>query len=360
MRERRKHRLMGVHEVRRRLASGEIAVYRYAWRGGPRIHAEPDTHEYLVEYAKLTRDRPEAKQEGFLPGLIYAYRQSAAYTALSDRTRKDYDWAIDAIEAEFVDLPVPAISQRGSRAMFLEWRDGFAETPRKADLFLTVLARILSFAADRELIDRNPLERAGKLSTGSRRDAIWTDAQTRAFLAKASPALSLALELARWTGQRQGDLLKLTWSAYDGQHISLRQSKTGKFVRVRVADDLKARLDAEKRHAVTILTSERGKRPWTENGFRASWAKARDRAGVTGVTFHDLRGTFVTLAHRSGASIKEIAEITGHSERDAEAIIRKHYLAGDSAVTKLEARNRSASDRVKDRSDCKTPESGRG
>jgi hypothetical protein len=39
--------------------------------------------------------------------------------------------------------------------------------------------------------------------------------------------LHLPLLLALWTGQRQGDLLRLPWSAYDGEHVRLRQSKTG-------------------------------------------------------------------------------------------------------------------------------------
>jgi integrase len=105
-----------------------------------------------------------------------------------------------------------------------------------------------------------------------------------------------------------------------------------------VAQELKALLDAQKRTAVTILTNRSGL-PYKE-GFRSSWAKACELAGVEGVTFHDLRGTFITLAHREGSSIKEIAEVSGHSEKDAEAIIRKHYLAGDSAVTRLENRNK--------------------
>lgn len=343
---------MGVHEVRRRLADGAMAVYRYAWRGGPRIHAEPDTHEFLVEYTKLTRDREEAKREGFLPGLIYVYRQSAAYTKLSESTKRSYDAAIDAIEAEFVEFPVSAISQRGARSTFLEWRDEFLDTPRKADMLITVLARILSVALDRELIERNPLEKVEKLSAGTRRDSIWTDEQVAAFKTAASRKMSLAMDIARWTGQRQGDLLALPWSAYDGQHITLRQSKTGRRVRIKVSGELKAVLDSTPREASTILTTERGtpargadgrnhsvKRSWTSDGFRASWAKACEKAKVEGVTFHDLRGTFVTLAYRNGASIKEIAEVTGHSERDAETIIRKHYLAGDAAITKLERRN---------------------
>jgi integrase len=63
-------------------------------------------------------------------------------------------------------------------------------------------------------------------------------------------------------------------------------------------------------------------------------------AGITGKTFHDLRGTFVTLAHRNGSSIKEIAEITGHSEKDAEKIIKKHYLVSSAAVESIENRKR--------------------
>ncbi len=49
--------------------------------------------------------------------------------------------------------------------------------------------------------------------------------------------------LALWTGQRQGDLLKLSRLAYDGEKIRLRQSKTGVRVVIPVAAALKAMLD---------------------------------------------------------------------------------------------------------------------
>ena len=60
-------------------------------------------------------------------------------------------------------------------------------------------------------------------------------------------ALILALMLALWTGQRQGDLLRLPWSAYDGTRIRLRQSKGGVQVVVPVGKPLKLMLDATKR-----------------------------------------------------------------------------------------------------------------
>lgn len=331
-------KLVGVHKVKAKLADGSTAYYYYAWRGGPRIKAAPNTRAFGIEYHRLTRAREDAPGKGNVAELIREYHKSPAYNRLAASTKKSYDWAITKIEDEFFDMPIRALGEKGARKFLLEWRDSMADTPRAADMVMAVLSKIIAFAVDREDIARHPLEKIEKLADSTRRDSIWTDEQVAAFKAKAPARMVLALELARWTGQRQGDLLKLTWSAYDGSHITLRQSKTGARVRVKVAQELKALLDAQERTAVTILTNRSGL-PYKE-GFRSSWAKACDLAKVEGVTFHDLRGTFITLAHRNGASIKEIAEVTGHSEKDAEAIIRKHYLAGDSAVTKLENRNK--------------------
>lgn len=336
-------KLVGIHSVKAKLASGARVTYNYAWRGGPRMETDPaDDHAFAAEYLRLTRDRDDVPTKDALCDLVRAYRQSPQFALLRPSTRKGYDAAIDTIESEFHDFPILAISQPGARRAFLEWRDQFAGTPRKADLTMAVFARILAFALDREMITRNPLERIGKLADGTRRDMVWSDEQIAAFRAVADPKLWLALELARWTGQRQGDLLRMTWTAYNGAHIVWRQGKTGKIVRVKVYSELKTLLDATKREAVTILTNTRGV-SWTSDGFRASWGKVCERAGVKGVTFHDLRGTFVTSAYRAhGASIRDIAEVTGHSERDAEAIIRKHYLAGDSAIEHMEPANKQA------------------
>jgi hypothetical protein len=65
--------------------------------------------------------------------------------------------------------------------------------------------------------------------------------------------------LAVWTGQRQGDLLVLPWSAYDGQFIRLRQRKgkkgKGRRVKIPVGAPLKVMLDRTPRVATVILTT---------------------------------------------------------------------------------------------------------
>jgi integrase len=182
--------------------------------------------------------------------------------------------------------------------------------------------------------------RGGRLYRGSRAEKIWTAADESAFLERAPKHLHLALKLALWTGQRQGDLLRLPWSAYDGKHIYLRQSKGGRQVVIPVGAPLKTALDAMVKCSPIILTTNAGK-PWTSDGFRASWGKGCKRAGITGITFHDLRGTAVTRLAICGCTEAEIATITGHSLRSVRAILDTHYLSRDpalaeSAIRKLE------------------------
>src|SRR5208282_2269824 len=167
------------------------------------------------------------------------------------------------------------------------------------------LARIFSWAHNRGLIAGNPCAKGGKLYHGTRINKIWDDQDIARFLQTAPPYLRLAMLLAINTGQRQGDLLLLTWSAYNGREIKLRQRKTGAYVPIPVADALKTALDTAPRQSPIMLTNSEGK-PWSESGFQGAWGKATTRAGIRGLTFHDLRGTAVVTLARAGCTEPEI------------------------------------------------------
>src|SRR5262245_40302093 len=55
----------------------------------------------------------------------------------------------------------------------------------------------------------------------SRADNIWTGAEKAVFLERAH-SLAFASFAGALDRQRQGDLLRLPWSAYDGKHIRER------------------------------------------------------------------------------------------------------------------------------------------
>jgi integrase len=118
----------------------------------------------------------------------------------------------------------------------------------------------------------NPCEKSGRLYRGNRCDKIWTDADEEAFMRTAPEHLRLALMLALWTGQRQGDLLRLAWSAYDGTRIRLTQGKTGVRVMVPAGAPLRQALDATRRQSPIILVNIDGK-PWAPDGFRLHGAR---------------------------------------------------------------------------------------
>jgi integrase len=275
--------------------------------------------------------------------IIARFKAAPEFTGLAESTRRAYLGYIKLIEDEFGDLPLAALAARRVRGEFKSWRDKFGNTPRKADFAWTVLARILSFAKDRGIIAVNPCERAGRLYSGNRRDKVWSEEDIASLLSIAPKEIQLALMLAIWTGQRQGDL-RLPWSAFDGTHIRFQQSKTGRRIVMPAGAPLKALLDLTERRGPVILTNTMG-RPWTADGFRSSWGKLSDRAGIGDLTFHDLRGTAVVRLAIAGATVPQIATFTGHSLKDVEAILDAHYLGHDiqlaeAAVLKLEARTK--------------------
>jgi len=308
------------------------------------LRGEPGTPEFIASYNEAVARRVMPPR-GTLLSVLQGYQASDDFLKLAARSRADYVGKIKVIEKTFGDFPLSALTDKRTRGIFKAWRERLAITSRRqADYAWVVLARVLSWGMDRGLVAENPCARGGRLYRGSRAEKIWTEADEAAFLERAPSHLHLPLLLALWTGQRQGDLLRLPWSAYDGKHIRLRQSKGGARVVIRVGAPLKAALDAAPRRSTIILTTSDG-RPWTPDGFRASWGKACRKAGITGVTFHDLRGTAVTRLAIAECTEPEIAAITGHSLRSVRAILDTHYLArdpalGDSAITKLETRTK--------------------
>ncbi len=336
-------RLKGINRVTKRLADGRVVTYWYAWKGGPALVGVPGSPEFIASYNQAVAEKVRPPT-GVLLSVMQGYQASEDFRQLAVSTRRSYVALIKLIEFKFGDFPLSALTDRRTRGIFLGWRDKLAAESgrRQADYAWAVLARILSWGLNRGLVAGNPCEKGGRVYRGSRIDKIWTDDDVAVFLKIAPPHLHLPLLLALWTGQRQGDLLRLPWSAYDGTHIRLRQSKTGARVSIPVGAPLKAALDvtAKTKRGPIILTST-DKEPWTSDGFRASWRKACQRAGIVGVTFNDLRGTAVTRLALAECTEAEIATITGHSLRDVRSILDAHYLHRDpalaeSAIRKLE------------------------
>ncbi|MGV7034766.1 tyrosine-type recombinase/integrase [Methylobacterium symbioticum] len=164
--------------------------------------------------------------------------------------------------------------------------------------------------------------------------------------------MKLALHLALHTGQRQGDLLILPWSAYDGHAIRLKQGKSrrgtkeGRQLYIPCTAALRRALDAAPRRAIPILTKPDGM-AWTKSAFHHAWSAAYDRSGLRDdLHFHDLRGTAVTMLSEAGCTPQEISTITGHTlatvNKILEVYLARTRMLAESAILKLDAHPRNA------------------
>lgn len=300
--------------IKRYVSGGR--TYWYFRPTGERLPDEP--HARAMRVLEIQKERERFKLTGkavYAPGsfddLCDAYLRSDDYGSLALTTRGDYRERIDWLRQRFGALQVSGID----REFVVALRDKLAAKPRAADWMLQVLRRLLYFALDRPSrygLQYNPaarFKRAWRPSASSNRP--WTPAEVAAMTKVPGP-IATAVMLGAHLGQREGDVLRLTWAQFDGEAVTLRQSKTGEQLVVPAHPELVAYLERLPRIELgTIVVGARG-RPLTGNGFRTLFQRQRAAAGVSGITFHGLRHTAAQALAEAGCSEAEIRAVLGH------------------------------------------------
>ncbi len=85
---------------------------------------------------------------------------------------------------------------------------------------------MLTWAQENGRIQANHVRGFKRLYHADRSEIVWLPEHIAAFMQVAPIELQRALIIALHTGQRQADILRLPWSAYDGTAITLRQGKS--------------------------------------------------------------------------------------------------------------------------------------
>jgi integrase len=334
-------RLKGINTVRRYRKDRTFALYRYHRGTGRQLIGEPGSAEFIENYAAAEHSVRE-RAKGTVADFIRRFEDSPVYADMAETTRKEYRRKFKVIERKWGSAPISSFNESEFRRDALDWRDAIAKRARReADNLMSALARIGSWAFDRGEVKRNVLDDFPRVYHSDRVDKIWLPEHVEAFMRIASAEMKVALMLAMHTGQRQGDLRRLSWSGYDGKRIALRQSKGKKVVAIKCTNALRSLLDKMERKSVVIMTTPSG-RPWTKRYFNEHWHAASVAAGVAELHFHDLRGTAITMLAEAGCTVPEIAAITGHTFKHVTHILetylsRTRHLA-DAAIIKLEKR----------------------
>ena len=315
-----------------RRLSDDPAIAR---REAEELNAEADRYRDLLARGAFAGVKP-----GTVRWLIAQYRAHDDYLLLAEATRRSYLQCLDVIGRELGDARIESITPPVVQAL----KRSMAATPWQANAVLRVLRLLFSFGIREGYCRTNPARGFRQLPNPPRQ-VVWSHAQEARFLEACErlgrPSVALAVRLALWTAQRQGDILRLRWEDLEGELLRIRQAKTGRLVVVPVVGPLAEVLERAPRVAEVIVADERG-RVWQADHFRHVFRKIARAAGVEGVRFSDLRRTAIVRLAEAGCTIAEISAISGHRIERCQRILETYLprtaeLAANAMAKRLRA-----------------------
>lgn len=340
----------GVFATYKTLKDGTRRAYWYHRATGMRLEGEPGERAFILSYAEAERTLKARHSGETFNGLVREFTASPEFDKkLSAGTQREYKRMLTKAEPQFGDMPIEALNEPGVRRDFLDWRAKVARASgeREGDNRLSVISAMLTWAQENGRIQANHVRGFKRLYHADRSEIVWLPEHIAAFMAVAPIELQRALIIALHTGQRQADILRLPWSAYDGTAITLRQGKSARggrvapLITIPCTLALRRMLDGMPRGSPLVLTTKTG-RALQKRYFARLWEDAAAEAGLSRISlpgldepvalhFHDLRGTAVTMLSEAGCNPQQIATITGHSLKTVTVILDR-YLARTRAL----------------------------
>ncbi|PPU07764.1 tyrosine-type recombinase/integrase [Xanthomonas arboricola] len=315
---------------------GEKTYYFYdhGTRGGTGRREESLGSDYglaIQRWAELQGQAHAAPAPRVMLGWVCDQYMAQVASRKATRTLADNRKEVLKLREFFDDPPAPieAIKPVHVR-QYLTWRTQGGTAHVRANREKALLSHIWNFARDRGYTALpNPCAGIkGFRETG--RDVYIEDEQYQAVWEAADPCLRDAMDLAYLTGQRPADVLAMSEMDVRGGDVHVKQGKTGKRLRVEIADEgqlatLLERIRERKRafavHSTMLIVSEHG-RSVSVAGMSRRWQKACQAAKVTGIQFRDLRAKAGTDKTDSAGDIRKAQQQLGHSS----VVMTEHYV----------------------------------
>ncbi|MBH0114205.1 tyrosine-type recombinase/integrase [Novosphingobium sp. YJ-S2-02] len=184
------------------------------------------------------------------------------------------------------------------------------------------LRRFFAFARKLGWLTTNPVDdtQQVRVAPGDQSTGFYTWSEDDIAIYRNRWALGtkqrLAMELMLWTDQRKVDAIHLGRQHVSGGKFVIRQSKTGKLLRLPIAPQLAAAIDAmPPSDAMCFLVTEWGK-PFSVKGFGGWFREQCDAAGLPKCTAHGLRKATMRRMAELEMPNKTMKSVSGHSKDD--------------------------------------------
>jgi integrase len=334
---------------------------------GKRQNKTIGTYRTLKAAEKAEREALIAQERGTLVdpskvsiGELLADWLKAKTANVSPNSRADYEIAIrrhvgPALGVEIAQQLTPARVQ----AQYGAWQDA-GMSPRMVHRCHLVLSQTLARAVRLGILSRNVCESLDKPTIAQPKPAVWTPAETAAFLDEAKrDALAPLWFLLALEGMRRGEALGLRWADVNWERGTVHISQTvapdktnngAPVIQARTKTRAGARSVKLTAETIAILNEHRDRQrfqrqaageqwrdhdlivctasgtPINPNNVTRSYNRLVILSGVPRIRVHDLRHTAATMLLRAGVPVKIVSERLGHATVSITLDIYSHVL----------------------------------
>jgi integrase len=286
-----------------------------------------------------------------LPFGDYARQWIEDNPRLGPRSKETYHRNLRLHLAPLADVPLIALSPRVVRNWYAVALRGPGGNTSIGQAY-RFLRAVLNTAVREGIIAKNPCQIPGAGVSRAKRSTVATPEQVSALVETVPGRYKAAVLLAAWGGLRRGEILALHRSDLDVEACTVTVHRNQvELLEARERFDSMPKTDAGHRtvalppHVKPVLKDHLDKYaskhrlfvsstggPMAGDTLTQAFSRARDRVGLEGFRFHDLRHTGQTLAAATGATLADLMQRLGHSS-PAAAMRYLHTVGGrDEAI----------------------------
>jgi integrase len=248
----------------------------------------------LARWRILDNPAPEA----WTVGAAMTRYAAECVPQLAPATRREYARYLDILRPVFGHCRLIDVERRHV-AQYVDMRSAKIQANREVACLSSVFRESIRWGWCNE----NPARGSPK-NKERRRMRLPSEAELAAIRLAAGPQLRAMLDVTLLTGLRKSDLLGLRLSDLTDDGIRLTVSKTGRPILFSWTPALRETVDSARalprRVGSLYLFANRRGQAIKASGLDSTWDKAKAKAGVEGLTWHDLRRWAITQAQQSG------------------------------------------------------------
>lgn len=297
-------------------------AYFFAAKSGEWIRLGKEWNlEAKARYAKFS----SVQVDGKMSAIMARYMEEIAPTK-APRTLKNNIREIEPLKKVFGHMDPHEVTPTGIY-QYMDARPAIA-----ANREVALLSSVFKFAIRKGFASENPCKQVSR-NTERPRTRHVEDEEYQKVYEMASPVIQCAMELARQTGLRLGDLLKLNERENvldDGLYVVT--GKTGRKLLFVWTDELRATVERSRslrgsvRHMQMYLLSNRNGQRYTAFGFATLWQRLMRKAVDAGVERFQFRDLRASAANQSATP----SELLGHNNPNT---TNRIYRRGPRKVT---------------------------